>query len=127
MGIFIGRFDATTWKAAFPNRAGIATFDDGASETRPRGPRPTGDPGGPPVRENAMPVRMAFDDAEVAELHRVIDYYRERGEDPPYSGRFEEEFCDAFVEFQGAKGFADAVTSGTAACYIALAALDLPP
>lgn len=83
--------------------------------------------GGPPVRENAMPARMAFDDAEVAELHRVIDYYRERGEDPPYSGRFEEEFCEAFVEFQGAKGFADAVTSGTAACYIALAALDLPP
>ena len=81
--------------------------------------------GGEPIRKNKMPSRRALWDGEVAMINQVISYYRERDEDPPYSGWFEQEFCRKFAEFQGG-GYADAVTSGTAATYVGLAALDLP-
>ncbi|MDA1091495.1 MAG: DegT/DnrJ/EryC1/StrS family aminotransferase, partial [Proteobacteria bacterium] len=81
--------------------------------------------GGIPVRATKMPKRVAFGEAEAKGLIAAIRHYRERDEDPPYQGAFEKSFCDRFVEFQGG-GYADAVATGTAACYIALAALDIP-
>lgn len=81
--------------------------------------------GGKPVRLAKMPKRVAFSDAEVEELMNAVRYYRGRNEDPPYQGVFEKKFCEEFVKFQGG-GYADAVATGTAACYVALAALDLP-
>jgi perosamine synthetase len=81
--------------------------------------------GGSPVRSMPMPVREAFGDHEAEALQEVIAYYRSRRIDPPYQGPFETKFCEAFSEFMGG-GFADGVSTGTAACYVALAALDLP-
>lgn len=82
--------------------------------------------GGNPVRKTKMPTRLAFGEDEVASLMRAVDYYRSTEQDPPYQGCFEQEFCNAFAAFMGG-GYADAVSSGTVACYVALAALSLPP
>lgn len=82
--------------------------------------------GGKPVRTTPMPFRGAFGENEIAMLHQAIDYYHSRQQDPPYQGHFESLFCQEFVNFMGG-GYADAVASGTAAVFIALAALDLPP
>lgn len=82
--------------------------------------------GGPKVRERPMPFREAFGDAEVESLMEAVEYYRGRHEDPPYQGVFEKKLCDAFVAFQGEGGHADGVASGTIACHVALAALNLP-
>jgi perosamine synthetase len=79
---------------------------------------------GSQVRSTKMPARMAFDNQEIESLNEVVAYYHERQEDPPYSGVFEERFCEAFAKFMGG-GFADAVSSGTAAVFVSLAALDL--
>lgn len=81
--------------------------------------------GGEPVRKEKMPARRAFGDEEEAALKSVADYYRQRDADPPYQGVFEEQFCGAFSDFMGG-GYSDAVSTGTASVYVALAALDLP-
>jgi len=73
-----------------------------------------------------MPPRCAFGDAELSALMEAVEYYHSRKADPPYQGRFEQQFCEAFVAHLGGIGFADAVASGTAAVYVALAALQLP-
>ena len=81
--------------------------------------------GSMPVRKKPMPPRIAFGKNEVAHLMKAVNYYISRKEDPPYQGHFEKEFCNAFSEFMGG-GYTDAVSSGTAAIYVALAALELP-
>ncbi len=81
--------------------------------------------GGQPVRKKKMPWRQAFGRDEVASLMEVIEYYQNREQDPPYQGCFEQKFCKNFSEFLGG-GYADAVASGTAAVYVALAALEVP-
>jgi len=82
--------------------------------------------GGEPVRKTPMPFREAFGDAEVEQVMAVVEYYRSRQQDPPYQGYFEKNFCDEFSDFMGG-GYTDAVATGTAACYVAVAALNLPP
>jgi dTDP-4-amino-4,6-dideoxygalactose transaminase len=81
--------------------------------------------GGKPLRPGRMPPRIAFGDDEAAQLKAAIDYYRTRDIDPPYKGHFEQALCESFVAFMGG-GYANAVSTGTAACYVALAALQLP-
>ncbi len=81
--------------------------------------------GGEKVRCTPMPFREAFGDAEAAMVDEVVSYYRSKREDPPYEGIFEKRFCEAFSAYHGG-GYADAVSSGTAALYVALAALELP-
>ena len=81
--------------------------------------------GGPKTRIKPMPSREAFGKEEVNNLNRVINYYRNLKIDPPYSGKFEEKFCNEFVTYMGGEGYADAVTSGTAAIYTSLQALNL--
>ncbi len=71
-----------------------------------------------------MPPRFAFGDAERAEIDQVFAFYRRTGADPGYQGHFEDLYCRAFAEFMG-EGHADAVATGTAALYVALAALEL--
>jgi perosamine synthetase len=78
-----------------------------------------------PVRTRPMPVREAFGDEEYNALLAAANWYRGRKEDPGYQGKFETEFCAAFTAFMGG-GYADAVATGTAAVFVALAALDLP-
>jgi dTDP-4-amino-4,6-dideoxygalactose transaminase len=81
--------------------------------------------GGEPVRKTPMPPRLALGEDERKIVNEVLDYYAERKIDPGYQGVFEKLYTDAFVEMMGG-GYADAVTSGTAALYVAVAALDLP-
>ena len=58
-------------------------------------------------------------------VNRVLEHYRQRQVDPGYQGVFEKRYTDLFVEMMGG-GYADAVATGTASLYVALAALDLP-
>lgn len=58
-------------------------------------------------------------------IQQVLAYYRERNVDPGYQGPFEKMYTDAFVSMMGG-GYADAVATGTAALYVAIAALALP-
>jgi dTDP-4-amino-4,6-dideoxygalactose transaminase len=81
--------------------------------------------GGSPVRMNSMPFRKAFGVDEEKALLNAVKYYKERLEDPPYQGHFEKVFCEEFSKFIGG-GYSKAVSSGTAACFVAIASLDLP-
>ncbi len=82
--------------------------------------------GGQPIRTRPMPPRCALGDAESAALQEAIAYYRDKKVDPGYQGIFEKRYTDAFVKFMGGGGHADAVATGTAALYVAVAALGLP-
>lgn len=82
--------------------------------------------GGPKVRSTKMPIRQALGEAEEAELMNAIRYYRNLGGDPGYAGHYEQLFCDEFSKFLGG-GYTDAVSAGTAAIYVGLKALQLPP
>lgn len=81
--------------------------------------------GGEPIRRTHMPPRLALGDDEVRMIEQVIAYYREQQVDPGYQGPFEKLYTDAFVAMMGG-GYADAVATGTASLFVALAALDLP-
>ena len=81
--------------------------------------------GGKPVRARPMPGRFALGADEVAMIEEAIRYYRERDLDPGYQGAFEKLYTDEFVAMMGG-GYADSVATGTAAVYLAIAALDLP-
>ncbi len=81
--------------------------------------------GGSPVRSTPMPARLAVGTAERTMIAEALDYYTEHELDPGYQGPFEQRYCDAFCTLMGG-GYADAVATGTAALYIALAALNLP-
>src|SRR5258708_18011926 len=82
--------------------------------------------GGPKTRSSPMPGRFAFGNAELAAVQEVFSYYRERNLDFGYQGHFEEGYCQAFVRYLGPPGYADAMATGTAALFVALAALQLP-
>jgi perosamine synthetase len=82
--------------------------------------------GGEPLRRKPMPPRLALGDAEAAALQEAVAFYRERKLDPCYQGPFEQRYTDAFVRRMGG-GHADAVATGTAALFVAIAALQLPP
>ena len=81
--------------------------------------------GGQPVRKRPMPARFALGEAEEASIGEVIAYYRAKRLDPGYQGEFEKRYTDAFVVQIGG-GYADAVATGTAALFVAVAALGLP-
>ncbi len=81
--------------------------------------------GGLPVRSTPMPARAALGPDEERMIAECLTYYRDRQEDPGYQGAFEARYCDAFVRHQGG-GYADAVATGTAAVFLAIAALGLP-
>ena len=81
--------------------------------------------GGKPVRTQPMPFREAFGDDEERAVIEAIRYYRANNIDPPYNGRFQKELCDSFCNYMGG-GYTEAVSSGTSACFIALASLKLP-
>lgn len=81
--------------------------------------------GGAPVRSSPMPRRLAMGDAEIAMLNEALSAYRAEGLDPGYQGVFEKRYTDDFVAMMGG-GYADAVATGTASLWLAVAALDLP-
>jgi perosamine synthetase len=71
------------------------------------------------------PPRQAFSREERAAVNSVVAHYMRRGTDMPYLGPFQEAFEDAFVRFMDGRGFARAVSSGTAACFVAFQALKI--
>lgn len=81
--------------------------------------------GGPPLRKAPMPKRIAMGDAEIAMLHEAVEAYRAEQVDPGYQGLYEKRYTDDFVTYMGG-GYADAVATGTASVFIAIAALGLP-
>jgi dTDP-4-amino-4,6-dideoxygalactose transaminase len=91
----------------------------------PRQPDSLAVDGGEKLRKTPMPPRLALGSDERRMIQEVLDYYAEKKIDPGYQGIFEKRYTDAFVEMMGG-GFADAVATGTAALYVAVAALDLP-
>lgn len=81
--------------------------------------------GGAKVRAKPMPKRLAMGEAEIAMLNEALSAYRAEGVDPGYQGVFEKRYTDDFVAMMGG-GYADAVATGTASIWLAVAALDLP-
>jgi len=81
--------------------------------------------GGPPVRSEPLPSRRLFDEEELRAVREVFEHAWAAGVDFSFHGEFERRFTEAFCLFQGG-GYADGVSSGTAAVYLALAALGLP-
>lgn len=80
--------------------------------------------GGPKVRQKPFPYRRLFGENELEMVTRVFrDSWRE-GRDFGYQEKYEKLYTEKFCEFQGG-GFADAVSSGTAAIYLAVKAVDL--
>ncbi|MGC3996947.1 MAG: DegT/DnrJ/EryC1/StrS family aminotransferase [Anaeromyxobacter sp.] len=82
--------------------------------------------GGPPVRREPMPARRALGPAERAAIEAALDECQASGRELGYQGPQEEAYTAAFVAYQGVPGHADAVATGTAGLYVALAALQLP-
>lgn len=78
------------------------------------------------MRTTPMPSRCALVEEDEQAVVDVLRYYRAKGQDPGYHGHFETSYTDAFVRYMGGEGFADAVCTGTAAVFVALAALRLP-
>jgi perosamine synthetase len=81
--------------------------------------------GGKKIRAKPMPSRKAFGEAEYAMLQEAIRFYQEQGADPGYQGPFEQKYCEDFVDTMGG-GYADAVSTGSGAVFLAVAALSLP-
>ena len=81
--------------------------------------------GGKPVRSDSAPPRDSIGKNERKMINEVLDYYQSNDSDPSYQGHFEELYTAAFAKYQGG-GFADAVSTGTAAVYLAVQALKLP-
>ena len=71
------------------------------------------------------PYRNAFGEAERSVIYELLDYYRNREEDPPYCGIYQQKFEQSFSSFMGG-GFSIAVNSGSSATYVAIKALELP-
>jgi perosamine synthetase len=72
-----------------------------------------------------MPYREAFGESEIQAVYSVINFYKNKHEDPPYSGYFQKIFENSFSEKMGG-GYSLAVSAGSIACYIAVRALNLP-
>jgi perosamine synthetase len=81
--------------------------------------------GGPKLRTEPMPKRLAMGDAEIAMLNEALNAYRAEGIDPGYQGVYEKRYTDDFVAMMGG-GYADAVATGSGSLWLAVAALDLP-
>ena len=82
--------------------------------------------GGKKAIEKPLPPRGHFGAEEKAAIDRIVDDAIAQGVAPGYGGVEEAEFCKEFSEMMGG-GYADAVSSGTDAVFVALRALELEP
>jgi dTDP-4-amino-4,6-dideoxygalactose transaminase len=83
--------------------------------------------GGSKVRSQPMPPRMACGDTELQAIQELFAHYKSRKVDFGYQDTYERLYTEAFVQYQGVDGYADAVSTGTAALFVAIATLQLPP
>lgn len=82
--------------------------------------------GGPKVRQEPWPGRGSVGAEEKAAVDALFDLAIETGNSPGYNGPEEEAYCADFARFLGGN-YVDAVSSGTAAIYVALKALEPEP
>jgi len=82
--------------------------------------------GGARLRPTPFPPRGNIGLEEKAAVDALFDQAITTGIAPNYNGDEENAYCAEFAEYLGG-GYADAVNSGTAALYVALKALNLPP
>jgi dTDP-4-amino-4,6-dideoxygalactose transaminase len=82
--------------------------------------------GGKSVRTDPFPQRGHVGLEEKLAVDALFDQARSTGAAPGYNGIQELTYCEEFSNYMGG-GYADAVSSGTAALYTALRALDLEP
>ena len=80
--------------------------------------------GGSPVRSEPMPRRSLIGEEVKAAAMTVFDEAIATGEAFGYNGKYEEQYEKDFAKFMGG-GFADGVSSGTNAVFVALGALQL--
>lgn len=80
--------------------------------------------GGSPVRATPWPTRGHIGNEEREAVSAYMDEVVATGAMGAYQGEEEEAYCAAFAEYLGG-GYADAVSSGSAAIYVALLALEL--
>ena len=83
--------------------------------------------GGPRIRSKPMPPRLAFGNEELEAIKEVFEHYKNRKVDFGYQDTYERLYTDAFINSLEVDGYADAVCTGTAALFVAIAALHLPP
>ncbi|TMO44828.1 glutamine--scyllo-inositol aminotransferase [Pseudoalteromonas sp. S4389] len=81
--------------------------------------------GGKPAIPFAMPKRLAFGQSEIDALNEAVEFYSSEHVDPGYFSKYEHEYCNKFNQYMGG-GYCTAVATGTAALYVAIAALELP-
>ena len=82
--------------------------------------------GSKPHRIKKMPPRKVFENSELNMVKKVFKHSWKTGVDFGFQGKFEDKFTKEFSNYHGG-GYADAVSSGGAALYIALKSLDLEP
>ena len=82
--------------------------------------------GGMRTRRAPWPARRLFGQAEKRAAMALFDQAIETGQAFGYGGPQEEAYCRQFAQFLGG-GYADGVSSGTAAVYVALRCLELEP
>jgi dTDP-4-amino-4,6-dideoxygalactose transaminase len=82
--------------------------------------------GGPRLRTAPFPERGHIGHEEKAAVDALFEQAIATGVAPGYNGDQETSYCEEFAAMLGG-GYADAVSSGTAAVYVALKALDLEP
>jgi len=82
--------------------------------------------GGPKTRTKPFIGRSLIGEEEKNAAIALFDQSIASGEAFGYNGPEEEAYCKEFAEFMGG-GYADAVSSGTNAVYVALRALDIEP
>ena len=83
--------------------------------------------GGPRAVSAAFNARYHFTEEEKKACNRVLDAAILSGTAPGYGGPEEEAFCREFAQLLSDKpGYADAVSSGSAAVFVALRSLELP-
>ncbi|OGW74189.1 MAG: hypothetical protein A2484_07605 [Nitrospirae bacterium RIFOXYC2_FULL_44_7] len=80
--------------------------------------------GGSKVRNKPLPYRRLFGEKELDMVRQVFEDSLETGVDFGFQGKYEQMLAEQFCKFQEG-GFADGVSSGTAAVYIALQALEI--
>jgi dTDP-4-amino-4,6-dideoxygalactose transaminase len=82
--------------------------------------------GGPKLLARGLPPRRLFGEAELQRVRDVFENSWETGIDFGFQGKYEEAYTTEFCRYQGC-GYADAVSSGTAAVFLALKALNIDP
>jgi dTDP-4-amino-4,6-dideoxygalactose transaminase len=82
--------------------------------------------GGPRLRSAPFPERGLIGTEEKAAVDVLLENAIQRSQAPGYNGPEEEAYCREFADYLGG-GYADAVSSGTAAVWVALKSLKIVP